>query len=204
MPIQQNGYSQNITDFDRIFVEMTHKNWRVKAGDLSLTNTESFFAPFVKQAAGLEVEANITKHLTASASGAVVRGKFNRFTIVGTEGNQGPYKILGANNAPNIVIVGGSDKVFINGIKIERGQNKDYSIDYNLGEITFNTTYPITNDMRITIEFQYSDRNYTRFVTYNSIKYNTESFKINSFFSVKTMLKTSPYNKIYQKHKKKF
>ena len=192
IPIQENGYSQNITDFDRIFIEMFHKDWRVRAGDLSLKNSESFFAPFVKQAAGLEVEANINNNLKVSASGAVVRGKFNTFTIVGREGNQGPYKIVGANNEPNIVIISGSEKVYINGIQIKRGENKDYTIDYNLGEITFNTTYPITNDMRIWIDFQYSDRNYTRFVTYESVKYNSEKLDISSFFYSENDAKNQP------------
>jgi hypothetical protein len=43
IPIQENGYSQNITDFDRIFIEMFSKNWRVKAGDISLKNNKSYF-----------------------------------------------------------------------------------------------------------------------------------------------------------------
>ncbi|TMM30059.1 hypothetical protein FDT66_09360 [Polaribacter aestuariivivens] len=192
IPIQENGYSQNITDFDRIFVEMSHKNWRVKAGDISLKNFETYFAPFAKQAAGLEVEANITKNLKASASGAVVRGKFNTYYVTGQEGNQGPYKIFGVNNEPAIVIIEGSEVVFINGIQIERGENKDYTMDYNLGEITFNTTFPITNDMRIGIDFQYSDRNYTRFVTYENVAYTSDKLNISSFFYSENDAKNQP------------
>lgn len=196
IPIQENGYSQNISDFDRIFVEMFHEKWRVRAGDLSLKNKESFFAPFVKQAAGLEVEANISDNLKVSASGAVVRGKFNRFNIIGVEGNQGPYKITGTNNEPNILIIGNSEAVYINGIQIQRGENRDYTIDYNLGEITFNTTYPITNDMRILIEFQYSDRNFTRFVTYQSAKYTSEKLNISSFFYSENDAKNQPLQQV--------
>jgi len=121
-----------------------------------------------------------------------VRGKFNTFTIVGIEGNQGPYKIVGANNEPNIVIIGGSEQVYINGIKIEKGENKDFTIDYNLGEIRFNTTFPITNDMRIWIDFQYSDRNYTRFVTYESATYENEKLKISGFFYNENDAKNQP------------
>jgi hypothetical protein len=39
------------------------------------------------------------------------------------------------------------------------------TIDYNAGE-TFTPLFTITSEMRIAIEYQYSDRNYTRFVTY--------------------------------------
>ena len=192
IPIQESGYSQNITDFDRIFIEMFSDDWRVKAGDLSLKNKDSYFAPFTKQASGLEVEAKINDHLKVSASGAIVRGKFSTFTIVGNEGNQGPYKIVGTNNEPNIVIIGGSEQVYINGIQIKKGENKDFTIDYNLGEIIFNTTYPITNDMRIWIDFQYSERNYTRFVTYESATYKTDKLNISGFFYNESDAKTQP------------
>jgi len=159
IPLQENGYSQNITDFDRIFIEMFSKNWRVKAGDISLENKESYFLNFSKQVSGLQVEANVNKKIKVGASGAIVRGKFNRFNFTAVEGNQGPYKLFGVNNEPAIVIIAGSETVYINGIPIKRGEDKDYTIDYNLAEIEFNTTFPITNDMRILVEFQYSDRN---------------------------------------------
>ena len=116
IPIQENGYSQNITDFDRIFIEMFSDNWRVKAGDISLKNNKSFFLPFTKQVAGLEVEANINENLKVAASGAVVRGKFNNFRFVGVEGNQGPYKLFGTNNEAAILIIEGSESVYANGI----------------------------------------------------------------------------------------
>ena len=49
IPIQENGYSQNITDFDRIFIEMYTNTWKVKAGDINLQNNESYFMPISKQ-----------------------------------------------------------------------------------------------------------------------------------------------------------
>ena len=192
IPIQENGYSQNLTDFDRVFIEMESKNWRVKAGDLSITNNETFFFPFVKQVAGLEVEANINDNLNVLASGAVVRGKFSTFTFVGTEGNQGPYKVFGANNEAAILMIEGSEQVFVNGVLVKRGENEDYMINYNLGEITFNTTYPITNDMRIWIDFQYAERNYTRFITYNKAEYSSDKFSIAGYFFNENDVKNQP------------
>ena len=192
IPIQDNGVSQNLSDFDRIFIEMFTDNWRVRAGDLSLKNTETYFLPFQKQVSGLEVEANINDNLKVAASGAIVRGKFNNFKFVGVEGNQGPYKLFGANNEAVILIIEGSENVFVNGIKIKAGENEDYTIDYNLGEIRFNTTYPITNDMRITVEFQYAERNYTRFVTYNKTEYENDNFNIAGYFYSENDAKNQP------------
>lgn len=191
IPLQENGYSQSITDFDRIFMEIYTKDWRVKAGDVALSNNESFFLTFNKQVAGLEVEATIDS-LSVLTSGAVVRGQFTSFNFVGSEGNQGPYKIFGPNNEPNIVIVGGSERVFVNGVPIKQGENNQYTIDYNIGEIRFNTNYPITNDMRIRIEFQYTDRNYTRFITYNKGVFKGNNWKIGGFFYSENDAKNSP------------
>ncbi|MGJ8743049.1 hypothetical protein [Polaribacter sp.] len=192
IPLQENGYSQNITDFDRIFVEMFSDHWRVKAGDISIQNNESYFLNFNKQVAGLQVEANLNDRTKVAASGAVVRGLFSTYKIVGSDGNQGPYKIYGTNNQSAIVIIAGSEKVYINGIQISRGEDKDYTIDYNLGEIEFNTTFPITNDMRISIDFQYSDRNYTRFVTYEEASYKSEKLNISGYFYSENDAKNQP------------
>ena len=192
IPIQENGYSQNITDFDRIFIEMFTDNWGVKAGDISLENKESYFMPLRKQITGLRVEAKISDQFKVAASGAITRGEFNRYRVTGKEGNQGPYKIYGKNNAPAILIIRGSEQVYINGIQIERGENKDYTIDYNIAEITFNTTYPITNDMRIAIEFQYANRNYTRFLTYEEAVYKSRKLNISGYFYSENDAKNQP------------
>ena len=193
IPLQDNGYSQSITDFDRIFIELYSKDWRVKAGDVSLNNKNSYFLAFEKQVSGLEVEASLNSNTKVAASGAIVRGQFSSYNFIGIEGNQGPYKIFGPNNEPNFVIISGSEKVFVNGSEIRKGIDEDYLLDYNIGEIRFNTTFPITNDMRIRVEFQFSNRNYTRFISYERAEYKSEKVEILVIFTMKMMLKINPY-----------
>jgi len=190
IPLQENGYSQSITDFDRIFIELYSKDWRVKAGDISLKNESSYFLAFEKQVSGLEVAANINTKI--AASGAIVRGQFSSYDFVGIEANQGPYKIFGPNNEPNFVIIAGSEKVFVNGSKITKGINEDYLIDYNIGEVRFNTTFPITNDMRIRVEFQFSNRNYTRFISYEKAEYKTNNVELSGYFYNENDVKNQP------------
>ena len=192
IPLQENGYSQSITDFDRIFIELYSKDWRVKAGDISLKNESSYFLAFEKQVSGLEVAASINTNTKIAASGAIVRGQFSSYDFVGIEANQGPYKIFGPNNEPNFVIIAGSEKVFVNGSKITKGINEDYLIDYNIGEIRFNTTFPITNDMRIRVEFQFSNRNYTRFISYEKAEYKTNNVELFGYFYNENDVKNQP------------
>jgi hypothetical protein len=61
--------------------------------------------------------------------------------------------------------VSGSERVYVNGTLLKRGENNDYTIDYNAGEIYLHRFSPSLSEMRIAIEYQFSDRNYTRFVT---------------------------------------
>ncbi len=185
VPLQENGFTQRLDEFDRVFIELYSKNWSVKAGDVDFTNTENYFMRFSKKVAGVKLDALIDKEESETrffTSGALVRGQFARNTFLGQEGNQGPYKITGATVEQFILLISGSERVFVNGILLKRGENNDYIIDYNTAELTFNPTYPVTANMRITVEYQFSERNYTRFVTYNGAEYKTDKLKLGFSF----------------------
>lgn len=191
IPIQENGYSQDLKDLDRVYIEMEAPSWSVRAGDLFLKDSTSYFMQFTKKVAGVSIRSH-TDHFQTSASGALVRGRYTKHYFQGKEANQGPYKLNGANGEAYIFIISGSERVFINGILQTRGENKDYIVDYNTAEITFTATNPITSDMRIQVEFQYSDRNYSRFVTHETAKYTTDKWQIGVSYYNESDLKNQP------------
>jgi hypothetical protein len=206
IPIQKNGYSQQIEEFDRIFIELYTKQWSLKAGDINLENSDTNFLRFSKKVAGISVDVTPTKTNSENhikASGALVRGRFTRYTFTGIDGNQGPYKLLGPNNETYIVILSGSEVIYVNGRPLTRGDQNDYTIDYNTSEIIFTTTFPITANMRITAEFQYSDKNYTRFVSYNKATHKSEKLEIGGYFYSESDAKNQPLQQNLNEDQKK-
>nr|MBA3987442.1 hypothetical protein [Flavobacteriales bacterium] len=195
IPIQDGGYSQSLNEFDQIFIELFTDAWSIRAGDIDLVNNKSYFANFQKKVQGIALGGRIKKEeseTTMFASGAVVRGVFSQSFFLGQEGNQGPYKLIGPNGELFILIISGSERVYVNGLLLERGENKDYVIDYNAGEIKFNPTYPITADMRILVEYQYSDRNYTRFIGYSGGNYTSEKLDLGVYGYLESDAKNQP------------
>jgi len=181
IPLQESGYSQRLDEFDQVFIELFSDNWNIRAGDIDLQNTNSYFGAFSKRVQGLQVKAKLgdeDAQTNLFASGALVRGQFTTYQFTAQEGNQGPYKLQGPNGELFVLIVSGSETVYVNGIVAERGESKDYIIDYNAGQLVFNSTFPITSEMRISVDYQFSDRNYSRIVAFGGGNYNTEKLKI--------------------------
>ena len=179
IPLQESGYSQRLDEFDQVFIELFSNDWNIRAGDIDLVNANSYFADFSKRVQGLLVNAKLTEQTSVFAAGALVRGQFTTAQFTAQEGNQGPYKLRGPNNELFVLIVSGSETVYVNGVPLERGENNDYIIDYNAGEIIFNSTYPITSEMRITVDYQFSERNYSRFTVFGGGNYQTEKLNLN-------------------------
>lgn len=195
IPLQDNGYSQKLDEFDQIFIELFTDNWNIRAGDLFLENRQSRFLNFNKKVQGLSGrftfggEENKTEIF---ASAALVRGQYAKSSFTGQEGNQGPYKLRGNNGELYVLVVSGSERVYVNGMLKKRGENNDYTIDYNAGEITFTSLFPITSEMRIVIEYQYSDRSYTRFVTYAGANHESKNWSLGGYLYSENDVKNQP------------
>jgi hypothetical protein len=195
MPLQYGGYSQKINEFDQIFMELYTDTWYIRAGDIFLENRKSRFLNFNKKVQGLSTkitygeEGNTT---TVEAAVGLARGQYARSTFQPAEGNQGPYKLKGNKGELYILVIAGSEKVYSNGLLLKRGEENDYVIDYNSGEIRFTPRYPITSEMRIAIEYQYTDRTYTRYTAYGNIQHDAEKWSIGGSIFTESDLKNQP------------
>ena len=153
LPIQPEGNTEELEYFDRVFVEVEGPRARAAVGDISLDNRTSTFSPLVRQLRGFSGGA-WTARGRANVAGAQTKGEFRSVTFRGTTGLQGPYAILSPARTTREVIIAGTERVSIDGLRAERGPNRDYIIDYDAGNITFTPRRLITSDTEIAVDFE--------------------------------------------------
>jgi hypothetical protein len=191
IPVQPEGNTQQLQDFDKVFIQLSNKNNKLIAGDFELKRPDSYFMNFYKKSQGGYFMTTIPlnknqpdkkRELRSGISLAVSKGKFARNNLTIKEGNQGPYSLIGNNGETYIIVLSGTEKIYFNGELLLRGSDYDYIIDYNTAEISFTAHRLITKDSRIVAEFEYSDKNYSRTLIYLNDEYESEKLKINSIF----------------------
>ncbi len=195
LPIQADGYTQTLEEFDKIYIQLNIKEKTIlRAGHLDLLDENTYFGRYQRRSMGLEFETNFEKDNKTFThfSAGVARSEFHRIRFQGIEGNQGPYRLTGKNGENFITIISGSEQVFIDGILMKRGENQDYIINYNTGEITFTSFRPIYKQNFITISYNYTNRNYSRFLVTGGIQHEREKLKIGLNWFLENDNKNSP------------
>jgi hypothetical protein len=203
VPYQPEGNTQQLRDFDRVFVQLTGKGWKLLAGDVVLRNPgrlyggydPSHFLRYYRSVQGGQAEASYSAvgggRAVTSVGVAVSKGKFASMQLPVNEGVQGPYRLRGPGNERFIIVLANSERVYLDGRLLQRGFNADYVIDYNTAEITFTPAVVITAYSRVRVDFEYSDRNYSRTILAATHRQEAGKFR---FFSNFYREKDNPRN----------
>jgi hypothetical protein len=183
VPIQPEGNTQQIQEFDKVYIRLQKDKTSFTAGDIeSQSAPVNYFLKYNRKAQGGDFQTTFAPQLTNNDemhvrfSGAFGKGRYARQEITAIEGNQGPYKLKGNNNETFIIVLAGSEKLYIDGAQMVRGEDNDYIIDYNTAEIVFTSRIAISSKSRIVAEFEYSDKNYARSLVTSDIDYVSGKF----------------------------
>lgn len=160
-PIQPEGSSRNLEEVDRIHVKVQSPRWQATLGDFDLAMKPGDYLDYRRTVDGIQAgyawrDTRLLAHLAAS------RGRFHRMEWPAQEGLQGPWQLLSESGSDQILVLAGSESVWLNGELMQRGEDGDYVMDYSLAQLRFTARRPLRAEDRIQVEFQYSERLYQR------------------------------------------
>jgi hypothetical protein len=159
--IPAGGGTQELSQIDKVYVQAASRHWRGTVGDFDLNYDRQPLLSLRRQLQGLDIAAFGSRG-EAGLSVSNSRGQPAVNRIAGRDGVQGPYQLTAPESQGLFAVLSNSDRVWLDGQPMQRGADRDYSIDYQRAQLTFSPRRPITRDSRITVEFEYSGENFFR------------------------------------------
>ncbi|MEO0082558.1 MAG: hypothetical protein ABIL25_09795 [candidate division WOR-3 bacterium] len=157
--IPAEGTTREVEQLDRIAIKVKGQNWQGGFGDVDLGLGALGFGRLERKAVGGLVDLQAMRG-TSSLAYARPRGQFGHVVLSGRAGVQGPYLL--ALDQRQAQVVPASERVYLNGQRMTRGWDADYTIDYSTGELFFTCRRVIESDSRIEAFFDYVNEAYER------------------------------------------
>jgi len=161
VPIQPEGTTQQLKELDKVLIEIRTSRLSATMGDYVLSLKSGRFGRYERRLEGVMGRVSYPR-FDITAAGAVSKGIFHTHRFTGIEGNQGPYQLRAKDGNAYIVVLAGTERVWVNGQRMVRGADNDYTIEYGNGQITFTERRLITGDSRIVADFEYTNQRYPR------------------------------------------
>ncbi|MDR2727676.1 MAG: DUF2460 domain-containing protein, partial [Chitinispirillales bacterium] len=167
------GSTREISDFDQIYITLKNEKFIVTAGDqFANWPIEAGILSGQKKIMGISAEVK-PKNSSVNVFGAFSGGNQTVQTVRGRDGVQGPYYLTGKGEAGFITPINGTVKIKVNGTNLEEGFDNDFTVDYDMGSVTFNPKILIRQEDFIRIEYEYKSFDYRRTFTGGGASYHT-------------------------------
>ncbi len=179
-PLEPEGTTETLEELDRIYVTIRGSNISATLGDYKLDYVAARTPILQRELLG--VTGNLRRAgAEMDVAFGIPRGKFHSLHLKGIESTQGPYQLTSSEGEEDIVIVAGTETVYLDGILIKRGEKNDYTMDYNQAQITFTTKRVITDETDIVVEFQYTRIGFRRNTYATNVRYRKSYYSIGTF-----------------------
>jgi hypothetical protein len=160
------GSTSSLDELDKILLHLDTPNARADFGDLELVGVENSLLDFRRKLTGITIQAEKSDYSGATEL-AFSPGQQIEMFFFGIDGRQGPYFINATNSAPSNNqtsnrFLAGTEEIYLDGRKLSRGNENDYTIDYYQGYLEFTPKNIISSRNRITVKIQAADVNYRR------------------------------------------
>jgi len=153
--------TRRLNELDKIYVEAESKYFKGTFGDFDFLEKGSSMMSFQRKLTGLNLKYSKDGTELRGAAG-FFPGEYRKINLAGADGRLGPYYLTDANGREGILILPGSERVYLDGELLSRGSEKDYTIDYESGALQFAPSIIIRDESRITIEYEIAREEYSR------------------------------------------
>ena len=162
IPLSAGGASTTLRELDRVWLTVQAQSTQLLFGDYDLqpSATAGAFATASRRLNGARL-ATTVRGLGLDAQIAQSRGRWVSREFFGSDGVQGPYAVLGAGTSAADVVPS-SERVYLDGVLLRRGEAADYLVDEGRGTITFSTRHPITARSRVSLDVQVGQQDLSR------------------------------------------
>jgi len=161
MPLSSSGSTEDLSQIEKVYIKAQGNAWEAVLGDYELDHRGTSYFQMKRQLQGVRA-AIAGKQNSLDLAAAVTKGQKARTDFSGQNGKQGPYQLTAVSGGSGLKILANTERIWLNGQLLKRGEHQDYQLDYETGLLTFNPQWQITSDSRIMAEFEYSGQNYQR------------------------------------------
>lgn len=172
-PLLPEGTTRRLDQFDRVFIQFESRRGLVQLGDYEARLDGSEFGQLRRKLQGgtirtapIGIDAGWIKDLSFEAGTAVSRGIFKSQALDTEQGLQGPYRLTGNDGERFVLVLPGTERVYVDGTLLESGASEDYTIDYSTGELSFTPNRLMGRDKRVRIDFEYTTNRYSRTLSF--------------------------------------
>ncbi len=170
-PVLPQGTTRRLDQFDRVFIRLSTDRGNLQLGDVDVAHQSGTYGRVRRSLQGALLEFTAAPDRTSPSgaslwqtrvAGATSRGIFRSQQIQALDGVQGPYRLEGNTGERFILVLPGSERVFLDGELQTRGAEEDYTIDYTTAEVSFTSRHIIGRERRIRVEFEFTTNQFTR------------------------------------------